>query len=68
MVVQWISRYLRGTSKAYLKFARTGKGLVGYVDSNFAADLGKRRYLTGYVFIVGDYTMSWRETLQPVVA
>jgi ATP-binding cassette subfamily B (MDR/TAP) protein 1 len=30
--VQWIFRYLRGTSTAYLKFGRTVKGLIGYVD------------------------------------
>jgi hypothetical protein len=40
-VVQWIFRYLRGTSKACLKFGRTGKGLVGYVDSDFAVDLDR---------------------------
>jgi hypothetical protein len=67
-VVQWIFRYLRGTSKACLKFGRTGKGLVGYVDSDYAVDLNKRRSLTGYVFTVGDCAISLRATLQPVVA
>jgi ATP-binding cassette subfamily B (MDR/TAP) protein 1 len=67
-VVQWIFRYLRGTSKACLKFGRTRKGLVGYVDSNFAADLDKRRSLTCYVFTVGDCVVSWRATFQLVVA
>jgi hypothetical protein len=38
------------------------------VDSDYAADLDKRRSLTGYVFTVGDYAMSWRATLQSVVA
>jgi ATP-binding cassette subfamily B (MDR/TAP) protein 1 len=66
--IQWIFRYLRGTSKACLKFGRTGKGLVGYVDSDYAGDLDKRRSLTGYVFTVGDCAVSWRATLQPVVA
>jgi hypothetical protein len=51
-----------------LKFSRTGKGLVGYVDSDYAAYLDKRRSLTGYVFIVGDCAVSWRATLQSVVA
>jgi hypothetical protein len=56
--VQWIFRYLRGTSKACLKFGRTGMRLVGYVDLDYAADLDKRRSLTGYVFTVGDYAVS----------
>ena len=30
---------------ACLKFGKTKKGLVGYVDSDFAADLDKRRSL-----------------------
>jgi hypothetical protein len=46
------------TSKACLKVGKTGKGLVGYVASNHAANLDKRRFLTGYVFIVGDYVVS----------
>jgi hypothetical protein len=66
--VQWIFRYLRGTFKACLKFGRTRKGLVGYVDSDYAGDLDKRRSLIGYVFTVGDCDVSWRATLQPVVA
>jgi hypothetical protein len=51
-----------------LKFGRIRKGLVGYVDSDYAADLDKRRSLTSYVFTVGDCAVSWRATLQPVVA
>ncbi|CAM0870358.1 unnamed protein product [Alopecurus aequalis] len=54
-VVQWIFRYLRGTSNACLNFGKTGEGLKGYVDSDFAADLDKRRSLTGYVFTLGGY-------------
>jgi ATP-binding cassette subfamily B (MDR/TAP) protein 1 len=38
------------------------------VDSDYAGDLDKRRSLTGYVFTVGDCAVSWRATLQPVVA
>lgn len=67
--VQWIFRYLRGTFNVCLKFGRTGEGLAGYVDSDFASsDLDKRRSLTGYVFTVGGCAVSWRATLQPVVA
>ena len=55
-------------SGAPLKFGKTGEGLVGYVDSDFAADLDKRRSLTGYVFTLGGCAVSWRATLQSVVA
>ncbi|KAK1691961.1 hypothetical protein QYE76_008658 [Lolium multiflorum] len=43
---QCYKRYLRDTSKACLKFGKTGEGLVCYVDSDFAANLDKRRSLT----------------------
>jgi hypothetical protein len=59
-VVKWIFRYLRGTSNACLQFDRTRKGLIGYVDSDFAADLDKRISLTDYVFTVGGCAVSWR--------
>jgi hypothetical protein len=67
-VVQWIFRYLRGTSKAYLKFDKTGEGLTGYVDSDFSTKLDKRRPIIGYVFIVGGCAVSCKETLQAIVA
>ena len=38
------------------------------MDSDFAADLDKRRSLTGCMFTIGSCAMSWRATLQPVVA
>jgi hypothetical protein len=39
--VQWIFRYLRGTTDYCLKFGRTDKGLIGYVDSDYVADLDR---------------------------
>ena len=63
-VVQWIFRYLHGTSNACLKFGSTDVGLAGYVDSDFASsDLDKRRSLTGYVFTVGGCVLSWSAML-----
>jgi hypothetical protein len=32
--IQWILRYLRGSSNAYLCFGKSGDGLFGYVDSD----------------------------------
>ena len=47
---------------------KVDEGLKGYVDSDFAADLDKRRSLTGYVFTLGGCAVSWSATLQSVVA
>ena len=66
--VQWIFRYLRGTSSACLQFGRSRDGLVGYVDSDFAGDLDRRRSLTGYVFTIGGCAVSWKASLQATVA
>ena len=38
------------------------------MDSDYAADLDRRRSLTGYVFTVSSCAVSWKATLQPVVA
>ena len=66
--VQWIFIYMRGTYNAYLQFGKISDGLVGFVDSDFAGDLDKRRSLTAYVFTIGGYAVSWRATLQSIVA
>jgi hypothetical protein len=66
--VKWSFRYLWGTSNAYLQFGKTRKKLIGYVDSDFAADLDKRRSLTGYAFTIRECAISWGACLQPTVA
>jgi ribonuclease HI len=66
--VQWIFRYLRGSSSACLCYGKSGDGLVGYVDSDYAGDLDRRRSLSGYVFTVGDCAVSWKACLQATVA
>ncbi|KAG8488863.1 hypothetical protein CXB51_016741 [Gossypium anomalum] len=66
--VQWILRYLRGTTDVCLQFGRTEDGVIGYVDADFAGDLDKRRSLTGYVFTIGGCAISWKATLQTTVA
>ena len=42
--------------------------IVGYVDSDYAGDLDKRRSLTGYVFTLCGSVISWKATLQSTVA
>ena len=57
-----------GSTDVSLHFGWTRDGVVGYVDSDFVGDLNKRRSLTGYVFIVGSCAISWKATLQTIVA
>ena len=42
----------------------TSKCVVGYVDSDYAGDLDKRRSLTGYDFTPSVCAISWKTTLQ----
>jgi ATP-binding cassette subfamily B (MDR/TAP) protein 1 len=67
-VVHWIYRYLRGTSTVRLQFGKSGDGIVGFVDSDCAGDLDKRRSLTGYVFTIGGCVVSWKAILHSTVA
>ena len=57
-------RYLRGSSSVCLHFGRTRDAVVGYVDSDYAGNLDKRRSLIGYVFTIRG---SWKATLQSTV-
>ena len=69
--VKWILRYIHGTVDVGLKFQRDDKPSqysVGYVDSDYAGDLDKRRSTTGYVFTMAGGPVSWRSTLQSTVA
>lgn len=69
--VKWILRYIHGTVNQGLKFERDnrlGQNLKGYVDSDYAGDLDKRRSTTGYLFTLAKGPVSWRSTLQSTVA
>ena len=62
--VKWIMRYLKGSTDVCLVFeGQKNRGVVGYVDSDYAGDLDKRRSLTGYIFTVFGCTISWKATL-----
>ena len=69
--VKWILRYLHGTEKHGLLYGRSeGRSgeLWGYVNSDFARDNDIRRSLTGYLFMLNRCIISWKASLQHVVA
>ena len=41
--------------------------VAGYSDSDYVRDVDGRRSMTGYVFTLGGFVVSWKETLQPIM-
>lgn len=67
--VKWVLRYIQGSLDTKLQFKGEAEFVVtGYCDSDYSADLDKRRSITGYTFTVGGNVVSWKSGLQPVVA
>nr|GEZ87283.1 retrovirus-related Pol polyprotein from transposon TNT 1-94 [Tanacetum cinerariifolium] len=69
--VKWILKYLRGTVNVGLIY-ETNRGnhkdIIGFVDSDYAKDPDKGKSITGYSFLVQGCVVSWKATLQHVVA
>lgn len=64
-------RYVKGTTDKGLVFTQTKRdceAITGYVDPDYAPDLDKRRSLTSYIFTLYGNVVSWKSTLQSVVA
>ncbi|CAA7024020.1 unnamed protein product [Microthlaspi erraticum] len=56
---------------AYSRISYRNRGdfvVRGYCDSDYAGDQDQRRSITGMVFTAGGNTISWRSTLQKIVA
>ncbi|KAH9781363.1 Integrase catalytic domain-containing protein [Citrus sinensis] len=69
--VKWLLRYMKGTANHGILYGGSESNscqVSGFVDSDFAADLDKRRSITGYVFILNGGAVSWKASLQSVVA
>nr|GFB15503.1 retrovirus-related Pol polyprotein from transposon TNT 1-94 [Tanacetum cinerariifolium] len=69
--VKWILKYLRGTANVGLIYGTNRgnhKDVIGFVDSDYAKDPDKGRYITGYAFLVQGCVVSWKKTLQHVMA
>ena len=57
--VKRILRYIKGTSDVALCYGESEYTVGGYVDSDFAGDLDKRKSTTGYVFTLAGAAVSW---------
>nr|GEV65296.1 retrovirus-related Pol polyprotein from transposon TNT 1-94 [Tanacetum cinerariifolium] len=69
--VKWILKYLQGTANVGLVYG-TNRGnhvnVTYFVDSDYAKDPDKGRSITCYTFLVQGCVVSWKATLQHVVA
>jgi len=59
--------YVKGTSDAVLYFGGSEFIIKGYVNSDIAGDLNKRRSSAGYVFTFAGVVVSWVSKLQTIV-
>ena len=67
-----ILRYLKGTRTLGLTFSAnpssSSSTLTGYADASWGEDLDTRKSQTGYVFMLGNASVSWNSKLQKTVA
>lgn len=69
--VKWILRYVKGTAGKGLVFDRaktTTGNVVGFVDSDYAEDLDRRRSISGYIFTLCGGAISWKASLQSIAS
>ncbi|KAH9655442.1 hypothetical protein KPL70_022326 [Citrus sinensis] len=69
--VRWIMMYLNGSLSHGLVYGRSkgrSDGLLGFVDSDYAGDLDRRRSLTGFMFMYERCLINWKASLQHMVA
>ncbi|GJX03559.1 retrotransposon protein, putative, ty1-copia subclass [Tanacetum coccineum] len=69
--VKWILKYLRGTANVGLVHEPNhGKhvDVTSFANSDYAKDPDKGRSITGYAFLVQGCVVSWKATLQHMVA
>ena len=68
-VVKYVLRFLEGTTNIGLVYhVDMSCALTGYLHYEYVIDLDARRSMTGYTFSIGNSFVSWKETLQPIVA
>ena len=69
--MKWVMRYLKRTLDHGLVYGKSKQEVYevrGYVDSNFAGDLDRRNSISGYLFMLENCLISWKLTLQHIVA
>jgi len=69
--VKWIIRYVKGPVNKGLAFDRNKVGscdVIGFVDSDYAGDLDRKRPIFEYIFTMCAGAISWKASLQSIAA
>ena len=66
--MKWVLRYFRGLKEVSLCFEWASLVLQGYVDADLADDVDNRKSKMGYIYTLGNTTISWVSPLQKIVA
>lgn len=68
--IKWVLKYLKGTSEEGAMFDGLQQSIKveGFVDSNYVRDLDRRKSIIGYFFKFGVGLVSWKATLQHIMA
>lgn len=70
--LKWTFRYMNGHKSIGIQFQRvedsTQDPLMGFVDSDYAANVDSRKSQSGFVFVLYGAAVSWKSSLQSVVA
>ncbi|KAG9444922.1 hypothetical protein H6P81_016262 [Aristolochia fimbriata] len=66
--VKRVLRYIKGTRTARLVFSSSTLMVEGYSDSDYQGDQDDRKSTSGYVFMFGGGTISWKSKKQDCIA
>ena len=72
LALKWMLKYMKGSKDVGILYKRF-KGeceepLIGYCDSDYASNLDTRKSQSGYIFRMFGGAVSWKSSLQSVVA
>jgi hypothetical protein len=62
-----VLRYLKGTTSYGIHYSGYPRVLEGYSDSNWISDTDETKATSGYVFTLGDGTVSWKSCKQTIL-
>ena len=68
--LKWVMRFIAGSLSMGLQFGRgiPNAPIAGYIDADYAGCLDSRKSISGHIFKVFAGVVSWRASLQHVVA